>query len=734
VVSDAAIPAADQFRDFSPPRHACTITEHGSEHLALIARFARIGLERAEQCVYLHAEGDEARLMQAFREEGIDVDAARTANALVLISPREANLKGDAFDAYRLLTFWKKLASRAGAAGFTAIRCAITMSSLALGAGEMDLWLEYEAQLTELSEDRGCLFLCHYDRRALAQNRLLDVVRSHPSIIHVGEIAPNLYYAPSRETAAKIDPFPPALDSMLAEIAHRARIERIHRQQEERITSEGRLELALASCAVPFTILAARRNALGIVTDFTWQYLNPAAARVIGKNANELVGRAVLELLPRVWSSPGLFESFVKVVDTGQQASCESSFTAEDGVRWWLNLVSKLDEGVAVWLSEITESKRGEEQHRRSRAYLADGERLSHTGSWAWSVASQAISFRSLGYLRIMGFGPDTPPSDARFLHLVHPDDLPTAEESFARAVRERVGFDHEFRIIRADGVRYVRSVGRPVFDEHGVLVEYAGTLIDVTEQREAEAALRASQATLARVSRLTTLGELSTSIAHEVNQPLGAIILHGDTARRWLANQPPNAKETLRAVEGMMGNAHRARDVIARIRTLASKADRPHELLDLNDLVRDVLEITRGELRQSDVLVRTEFGAAAVRGDRVQLLQVLLNLIMNAIEAMNVREQVPRELLIRTSQDSEHGVHIEIRDSGIGVPEGSLSRIFEPFYTTKPQGTGIGLSISRSIIEAHEGKLWAQRRESAPGLSLHIALPLAGSVARPDT
>jgi len=732
VVSDAATPAARELQTFAPPAHACTIAEHDSEHFALIARFARIGLERAEQCVYLHAEGHETRLVQALREEGIDVDAARTANALVLVQPREASLKGDSFDSYRLLSFWKRLASRSRAAGFTAIRCAVTMpsvSSFALQGAEGDSWLEYEAQLTELAEEHRCLFLCHYTRRTLAPKQLLDVFHSHSSVIHAGEIATNLYYVPSRDPA-ETDQNGVALDRMLADIASRARIERIRRQPEqERLTSERRLEAALAACSVPFVTLAAKRNALGIITDFTWEYVNPAAARVIGKSADELFGRAVLELLPTVWSSPGLLESFVKVVETGQQASCEASFTVEGGLRWWQILLSKLDEGVAVWFSEITERKHAEEQHRRSEAYLADGERLSHTGSWAWNVTSQEFSFWSLGHVRIMGLDPDTRPSYARFRPLVHPDDLPAIEETFASAVHGRLGFDHEFRILRTEGVRYVRSVGRPVFDEHGVLVEYAGTLIDVTEQREAEAALRASQAALARVARLTTLGDLSTSIAHEVNQPLGAIMLHGDAARSWLARKWPNVKEARRAIEGMMSNAHRARDVIARIRALASNADRPYQVLDLNDLVRDALELTRGELRQSDILVHTEFAApASVRGDRVQLQQVLLNLIMNAIEAMSTRERGQRELLIRTSHDCAQSLHIEVRDSGIGVSEDSVNRIFEPFYTTKPEGTGIGLSISRSIIEAHDGRLWAQRRQTAPGLSLHIVLPRADS------
>jgi PAS domain S-box-containing protein len=710
VVSTAALTAADQIQAFAAPGHACTLIEHNGEHLELIARFARIGLERAEQCVFLHAEGNEAPLVRALHEHGIDVEAARQANALVLISPRDVNIRGDAFDPYRLLRFWKRLASQTRAAGFNAMRCAIAMSSFAVGTAEADRWLEYEAQLTELAENYRCLFLCHYPRRAFGPRWLLDAVRSHSSIVHGSGVAPNLYYVPSWD-AAERDADVLALESIL-DVSRRAWIER-------------RLNVALISSAVPFSILSAIRNKVGTITDFVWEYVNPAAARVIGKNTDELIDRAILEVFPRAWTASGLFECFVRVVETGQQASREASLTTDGRTRWWQNIVSKLDDGVAVWFPEITERKEAEETLRRRQVYLDDGERLSHTGSWGWDIAAQDISFWSPGLFRIVGLDPDTRPTYAQLRRLIHPDDLSFVESNFARAVREHAGFDHEFRIIQADGMRHLRSVGHPVLNAQGVPVEYAGTIIDVTAQREAEAALRTAQATLARVARLTTLGELSTSIAHEVNQPLAAIVLHGDAARRWLGHTPANVREALHAIEGMMTNAHRAREVIARIRALAIEADQPREVLDLNALVRDVLEIASGELRQFRILVRSEFGAGlAVVGDRVQLQQVLLNLIMNAIEAMNTGEQRSRELFIRTSHDSEQRAHIEVRDSGPGVSEGSLQRIFDPFYTTKAQGTGIGLSISRTIIEAHNGRLWAESNATPPGLTLHIVLP----------
>jgi PAS domain S-box-containing protein len=247
----------------------------------------------------------------------------------------------------------------------------------------------------------------------------------------------------------------------------------------------------------------------------------------------ELIGKRIREVLPDGWASPGLFECYVHVAETGEQGVIEAGFTQNGISSFWENIVTKLDDGVAVWFPDITSRKRAADEVRRSEAYLAHGQRISHTGSWGWDVASQEISFWSLEHFRIFGLDPQVKPTYERMRPLVHPDDVAFIEENFFRAVREQVGYDHEFRILRGDGqLRYLRSVGRPVFDSRGTLIEYAGTLVDCTEQKLAEATLRATQSELARTSRLTTLGALTASIAHEVNRlrqslrmalPLGA-------------------------------------------------------------------------------------------------------------------------------------------------------------------------------------------------------------------
>jgi signal transduction histidine kinase len=251
--------------------------------------------------------------------------------------------------------------------------------------------------------------------------------------------------------------------------------------------------------------------------------------------------------------------------------------------------------------------------------------------------------------------------------------------------------------------------------------------IMDRSEPKLAEATLRAMQLELERVSRLTTLGLLTASIAHEVNQPLAAIIAHGGAARRWLDRTVPNIEEAAKAIEGVIANAHRSRDVIDRIRSLARKADNERELLDLNEIIREILALADGELRQNNVTLRTEFDRTIPRifGDRVQLQQVTLNLIVNGVEAISALTEGPRELVIRTSRSERDEVHVAVQDSGVGLPEEDLQAIFEPFYTTKSQGMGIGLSISRSIIQAHNGRLWAQRNLDAPGITAHFTLPV---------
>jgi PAS domain S-box-containing protein len=291
----------------------------------------------------------------------------------------------------------------------------------------------------------------------------------------------------------------------------------------------------------------------------------------------------------------------------------------------------------------------------------------------------------------------------------VHPDDLASCMVTYVLAFDRREEFRMEYRLRRHDGeYRWVLDIGVPRFNPDRSFAGYIGSCIDVTEQRRAEEQLRQAHADLARVTRMAALGELAAAIAHEVNQPLGAVVANGSASLRWLAGQPPNLDEAREAIERTVREANRASDVIRRIRALLQKAPPQMERLDVNTVIREVLTLAGNEILRGGVVVQTDLApdVPTVLGDRVQLQQVLLNLILNGIDAMSTVTNRPRELRIKSAQH-EDGVLIQVHDSGEGVDPEQADRILEPFFTTKQRGIGMGLSISRSIVESHGGRLW---------------------------
>jgi C4-dicarboxylate-specific signal transduction histidine kinase len=252
----------------------------------------------------------------------------------------------------------------------------------------------------------------------------------------------------------------------------------------------------------------------------------------------------------------------------------------------------------------------------------------------------------------------------------------------------------------------------------------------DISERKRSEQALQESRAALTRVARIATMGELTASIAHEINQPLAAVVTNASASLHWLAVQPPDLAEARQAMASAMQEANRASSVVGRIRTLLRKASPEMRPLDVNELIREVLALTHNQLLTSGVAVHTELASdiPTVFGDRVQVQQVMLNLIMNAIDAMTAISGQPRRLRIKSARDTD-GVLVQVEDSGQGIDLEQLPRIFDPFYTTKPQGIGMGLSISRSIIEAHDGRLWASPG-AARGAVFQFILPSADGAA----
>ena len=397
----------------------------------------------------------------------------------------------------------------------------------------------------------------------------------------------------------------------------------------------------------------------------------------------------------------------------------------ENTLEQFTELANNLAYGVMA-LRTREERKQAEDKLRRSESYLVEGERLSHTGSWALNISSGELFWSQENY-RIFGLDSGTPLNRDLLTQFDHPDDRLFVKQTIDSAICEGRDFEMDSRIVLPNGsVKHVHTVGHPVFNESGDLTEFIGVVMDTTERKRSGEALREAQAELARVARATTMGELTASIAHEVNQPLAAVVINAGACLRWLAAETPNLDEARAAVREIVRDGNRASDVIARIRGLLKKGEPVTVQLSVNDVVREIIMLTQGEVLRRDASLLTELadGLPAVLADRVQLQQLLLNLMMNALDAMSAVTDRPRVLRIRTSTYDPATILVALRDSGVGLNPGQMERLFEAFYTTKSEGMGMGLSISRSIVEMHGGRLWATPNDGF-GATFQFTLPI---------
>ena len=461
-----------------PHDHFCSIYESPEEHYAVAIPFIRIGLDRGEKCIYIADDGMVGDVRQAMQEGGIDVDRAIASNALELATKEQAYLEHGSFRPDWMYTFWKEASELALSEGFSALRATGETEWVLRGGRGLERWMEYESKLTHTLSESRCSALCQYNRRLFPPELILDVIRTHPTVVYRGTVCRNLYYVPPDE--------------------------------------------------------------------------------FLGAN----------------------------------QAARE---------------VERL-------LTNIQERERIE------------------------------------------------------------------------NALREQF-----------------------------------------EERKQTQEALHTAQAELAHVTRMTTMGELVASIAHEVNQPLGAIVSNGHACVRLLSREAPDLEKSRQVIERMIGDGMRASEVIKRIRDLLHKNSPEKVPLNINETIQQVVALVDSDVLSSRIKLKTELveDLSKVVGDRVQLQQVILNLILNGKDAMSGVKTYPRELLITSRKSKSGEVVVAVRDSGAGLDPKNVERIFDPFFTTKPEGMGLGLSISRTIIEAHGGTLWATPNEDR-GATIQFTLPLS--------
>ena len=411
----------------------------------------------------------------------------------------------------------------------------------------------------------------------------------------------------------------------------------------------------------------------------------------------------------------------------------EQRIRGKDGLyRWFFNRYNPLlDEqgNIVRWYVagfDVQDRKEAEAQLEQAYLRLAEAQKLSKTGSFITDLVADRHNWSDEAY-RVFDLAPSSRLSLPLIRGMVHADDLLSFDEMIARAIKG-ADVDFHFRIQTAPGaLKYVRGMAHVIEQVEGRPL-FIGALQDVTEAKLAEEALNKARSELSHVARIATLNALTASIAHEVNQPLSGIITNASTCLRMLNRSPPNVEGARDTARRTIRDGNRASDVITRLRALFSKKALALYPVDLNEAAREVVALTQSDLTRNRVILRCEFSddLPAVPGDRTQLQQVILNMVRNASEAMAETDTRPRELTIKTCREGMQRVVLSVKDVGVGISSDGVERLFEPFYTTKGNGMGIGLSISRSIIEAHQGTFTATHNDG-PGATFFFTLPVYG-------
>jgi PAS domain S-box-containing protein len=504
---------------------------------------------------------------------------------------------------------------------------------------------------------------------------------------------------------------------------------KIQISERERVEAEVR-EMASGLQAKVRRLVEA--NVVGIVMwdlDGVITEANESFLHMVQYDRDDLTSGRVrwTDLTPPEWRECDYW-AIAQLKATGAFLPYEKEFFRKDGSRVPILLGGALFEGSGndgvAFVLNLSKQKRAQEELRRSQAFLAEAQRLTHIGSYSWRVATDEIKWSEQLY-RIYEFEIGIPLTIEMIRSRVHPEDCTLYEKMVEQGQNGANDFEWHYRLLMPDhSIKYLHALAHATRDQNGQL-EYIAAVQDVTARRLAEEARDKARSELAHVARVITLGTMTASIAHELNQPLTGIVTNASTCQRMLGAEPPNINGALETARRTIRDANRASEVITRLRALFSRKETATESVDLSEATREVIALSLDGLRRNGIVVQADLAdnLPPVTGDRIQLQQVILNLLHNATDAMSSIDERPRVLLIRTEMDQGSRIRLSVKDSGSGFAPQDANKMFEAFHTTKTDGMGIGLSISRSIIEAHQGRLWAAQNDGA-GSTFSFSIP----------
>jgi PAS domain S-box-containing protein len=882
--------------------HFCLFYETRADLLETLVSYCKVGLENQEFCFWVVAEPltvEDARHALERAVPGFDQYLAD--QSIEIVAARDWYLRDGTFDLNRVICGWNEKLARASARGYAGVR--VTGDTAWLEKKDWKDFCEYEESLNQAIAGQRLAVLCTYPLAACGAAEILDVVRTHQFAVTKRRGGWDVIEtAGHKQAKAEIKRLNEELEQRVLE--RTSELTAVNRELTKEVLQRQRAEEALQRSEA----YLAEAQKISHTGSFGWDvssgqiYWSEETFRIVGYDPT--VQPSVELVLQRTHPEDRALvrQSIDRAVREKMAFDFEHRLLMPDGSTKYVRVVGhpaiKAGSGDARFvgaITDVTERKRAEEALLRSEAYLAEGQRLTHTGSWACNIATREILHTSEEHSRLYGFDPETGiPSFEEMVQRIHPEDRPRVIETEERANGAGKDFEAHFRIVLPDSTtKYVHGVGHPVFNASGDLVEYAGILMDVTERRLAEGLrdgeshilemiardarleaildnlvrvveaqfagllcsvllldedgqharhgaapslpepyskaidglcigpnagscgtamyrrelvvvtdilqdplwepyrsvaepygfracwstpilahsgkvlgsfamyyreprspslaethalkmathlagiaierklareererLRQAQADLAHINRVTTMGELTASLAHEVNQPIAAAVTSANSCIHWLADDIPNVDKARAAAMRIAKDGTRAAEIISRIRLLFQKGTPQWELVDVNEIIGEMIVLLRGEATRYSISVRTELAAdlPQVMGDRVQLQQVMMNLMTNSIDAMKAADGT-RELAIKSQRANHEQLLVSISDTGVGLPPQHLDQIFDAFFTTKPHGTGMGLRICRSIVESHGGRLWFMAN-SGRGATFQFTVP----------
>jgi PAS domain S-box-containing protein len=881
--------------------HFCLFYETRADLLETVVSYCKAGLESQEFCLWVVAEPlTRADAREALRRVLPDLDRYLADDSIEIVTARDWYLHDGTFDLTRVISGWNEKLASASARGYVGVR--VTGDTAWLEKKDWKDFCEYEESLNHAVANQRLAVLCTYPLAACGASEILDVVRTHQFAVTKRRGSWDVIEtAGHKQAKAEIKRLNEELEQRVLERTSQLTV--VNRELTKEVLHRQRAEKALLRSEA-YSAEAQRVSHTG---SFGWSVFSgdivwsDETFRIFEyEPANKPTVRDILE---RTHPKDRAFvrETLERAARDRKAFDFEHRLLMPDGSLKYVRVVghpsTNYQSGNFEFVgavTDITESKRAEESLRRSEGYLAEAQRLTHTGSWVWRVPGQYALHLSEEWYRVYGFDPEAGmPSWEELLQRIHPDDQAIWQATIDRATGERSDYEVEFRILLPFGtVRYVHTVGHPVVNASGDLVEFVGSSIDVTERKRAEALregesqilemiardarleeildclvrvveaqfagllcsvllldedgqhvrhgaapslpesyikaidglcigpkagscgtamyrrepvvvtdiledplwepyrgavepygfracwstpilapsgkalgsfamyyceprspspaetralemathlagiaierrlarkererLRQAQADLAHINRVTTLGELTASLAHEIKQPISAAVTDAKTCLRWLRRDEPDMPEACEAASRMVMDVTRAADIINSISLLFKKDGLQREFLDVNELIREMIVLLRSEATRYSLSIRTELAKdlPRVMADRVQLQQVFMNLMLNGIDAMK-ETKGGGELTIKSEPDDGQ-LLISVSDTGVGLPPDQAEQVFRAFFTTKDNGTGMGLPITRSIIESHGGRLWVNNSKER-GATFQFTLP----------